>query len=825
MRSDPLYKTLQQGGFFTGQSLKKPEKKESSRSEQALLTVEGMWCGHCCSLIRHLLLYAVPGVQAAWVDYTCDLALVQYDPYQCGTEILCKQISSWGWHARSFEESAVSSEKSSRDRGKKWKLFLMSALSLQIMMLAYPGYMRDLGYMIDGDLKAFMRLSWLLVIPIFLWMWPSMIRKTFFSLRSLIDAFFELHLKKMETALRALSSIETLALVSTFSAAILSFTSLIRVELYGLPSEGLYLETAAFILTYLGWSDWILSSFKARFLQKVLKQACQEKERIRRKDPHGRWYYESLSSLKKGECFWAIQMDSILCDAQVISGNAWLDRSWRIGESKACFIQQGDLVYSGDILIRGAIELKSTSSPKESYHARLKAHLNRLVQSRPQQPVQLTWRVLQYFVPLLVMLSIVSFFVVWHLSSDLFIAGKRALAILCIGCPCALSLAEPILDQGLVSFFKTKMNAQLLSPERFRFYGQQLTVSKKKKGQDFYLFDKTGTLTTGQLAIETCHLDSHLFGIALTMAQNSQHPLAHSLSSFSSKAPLLPCRQFYEVPGAGLLAEMELEKKSSFFFLGSLPWMRERLKEFVQEALDGPNLKTTHTALFQLSLPFFKHLSPKTQVSVDEATEVDCTCKLLGWVEFKEKIRETSKKLIEELGEAKCQILSGDERESVVSVAKELNITSFRFGCSPMDKALYISDLKSRVGGRNLAVMMVGDGINDSIALAKSDLGVVVTHSRLQALGSLYCADLQIPEQHLSQLPLVPSLAQRARSLCWSNIVSASIYNLIAIFLAMTGRLSPVFSAIAMVLSSIALVANTSKIYLYKKRWHVQSFF
>lgn len=832
MRTDPLYQALEEGGFFTGQlrSSEVKTEKGSSETKQVLLEVKGMWCGHCCSLIRYLLLHTVSGVKQAWVDYSCDLALIEYDPYQCGAEILSKEITSWGWKAEIFEERERVSGKKLFFMNKKWQLFLMTILSIQVMMLAYPSYMQELGYMVDGDLKALSRLSWLLSFPVLAIMWPAMMRKSFFSLKVLVGSILQREKEKALAALRSLSSIETLALMSTLSAVVLSVVTTIRVELFSQTPRGLYLETAAFILTYLAWSEAIIDRFKGGFVKRVLSMACRDKERVRNKDSNGRYYFYALSELKKGDRFWAIQLDSILCDARVSSGSAWVDRSWRVGEVKARFIEKGDLVYSGDILLRGAVELEASALPKESYQAQLHASLARLLQTRPKEAEQLTEKLLQYFVPLLTLIAVLSFFILSYLLGSFALAAHRSLAVLCIGCPCALSLAEPLLDQSLASLFKKDMNAQLLRPERFRAYGRKL--SKKKCHKRWHIFDKTGTLTTGELLIDECTLSGEQLAIALSMAQNSQHPLSATLSSIAAERKLPACSYFSEVPGAGLLSIVERQTGPGFYFLGSIHWIQKQVNKLIDKQIGDKGTFSshladkTHTALFKLSENLFIQLAPRLKLAPrgDENLQQP-TCTLLGGVSFKEKIRDSARDLVKEYGATNCQILSGDERDSVLKVGEALGIAMCSWGKSPMDKALHINSLKENKEGKKAVVMMLGDGINDSIALAKSDLGIVVTHGKLQALGSIFSSDLQVPDSHFFELSCVPALAKRAKRLSWSNIASASLYNLFAILFALNGTLSPLLSAIAMVLSSIALLANTFKIYLYKKRSRMQNFF
>lgn len=878
MRQDPLFKSLYDGGFFGAPAAvaapPNREEKANSESKQILLEIKGMWCGHCSELLRYLLLYNLKGVSQAWIDYSCDLALIQYDPMRCGAETVCKAIQKWGWQARLWEDSFEKSELHAGNKSQsfaKWQLILMSVLSIQIMMLAYPGYMQELGYLVDGNLKAFLRLSWALIFPIIALTWPSMLRKTYFSLTTLARALYRNDTALTRASIKALSSIETLALISTFSALSLSLYTTLHIEMSSIQGtlhsvQGVYLETAAFILTYLAWSDWILSRFKGQYVQKILAMACKQGTRVRQKDAAGKWCYMDAGTLCKGMSFWAIQLDRLVCDARVHSGSAWIDRSWRMGESSATFVSRGSKVYSGDMLVRGLLELSVTSTPKNSYQAELTNSLARMLQNRSKQHNSVTQHLLQFFVPTLLLAAALVFVVSWQLGLEISQAATRALAMLCIGCPCALSLAEPFLDQGLAHYFKKNFSGQLLRPERFREYGQKLedvyrqqrkakkkiqTASMKHTSQwhPWYIFDKTGTLTTGVLGLENALFSKQSTRLALSIAQNSQHPLSRSLVDALSCNTYDTCEEFYEIPGAGLMAQVE---KGRYYFLGSSAWMQKNSDwssslGLIESSFDlntvTAYMTRSHLALFAVSDALFftnralaEDFDTSCPVQINQNHRIDSLhtftvsefthegrghvnrrALLIGIATFKETLRPEAKEMITGFNPNYCKILSGDNTASVETIASLLGITHFQGKCTPMDKALHIGDIQKKNCDASTPVLMVGDGINDSLGLARSDFGVVVTHSQLQALGSVFSADLQMPDTQLAKLGHLPELARLATRLSKSNTLWTSIYNFLALILAAFGVLSPFVSAIAMVLSSIGLVLNTSKIYILKK--------
>lgn len=848
---------LSQGSLQESSTLEKrptPEKRTNEAEQsQLLLTIEGMWCGHCAELLRFLLHAKFPGIEEVWLDYSCDMALIRYNPKECGQELFVREIERWGWSAKPWSLQ----EERPKKRWEMAKLGLMSALSLQVMMLAYPGYLRDLGFVIDGNLLALQRLSWAMTLPIVALTWPRLLKRTLKSAKLYLEGVLTQKKALATSALQALCGIETLALLSTGAALLLSLFTTIASEMTSmggglleqassLTRGGFYLETCAFILTYLAWSFRLSARFKQHYVQHLAVMGCKEGARIRKKAAHGGWLFDPLSKLERDELFWAIGQDRLGCDAQVISGSAWIDSSWRSGESAAQLAKEGALVYAGDLLERGCIELRALKSAKDSQQAQLNAQVARFMKGRSQKQMTLTQRLLQRFVPALLLFVLLIGMGGLYLGLPLAVVFERALAMLCIGCPCALSLAEPLLDHSLSLALQSSFGAQLINPQRARAFGSKSRQAPLER----YLLDKTGTLTTGTLKLNQQVEEPRALQIAASMACRSFHPLSRHLAELFEKQYVskhryayLPCSNFEEIPSRGLLATIKTSSSSSSslrFFLGSVRWLEEQLRlgAMIQISAASPLLKEALHAVEKPSAqkkkknrgseaslqpsssrwePFFSYIERHTHLLLVKVQPQMKGLKLSveSFWSFQEELRPGSFDLVERLGASRCLLVTGDQRASAEKIAARLEIAQVHALCSPIDKVLLTQRLREASTG--VSLVMIGDGINDSGALSHCDLGIVLTHRRLGALGSLLAADLQLPASHLLAISDILQLLRKGAGTAKSNIAFASVYNFFALFFAASGYLSPFVSALAMIASSIALIFNTFKILLFKK--------
>lgn len=476
--------------------------------------------------------------------------------------------------------------------------------------------------------------------------------------------------------------------------------------------------------------------------------------------------------------------ERIPVDGLVKEGQSLVDESMMTGEVMAVQKNIGDKVFAGTLNTTGSIIIEASTDARRTVLAQIVELVSQAQRSRA--PMQsLADSVAQVFVPVVIAVAVLSFLAWYFLSPQLGIEQgiMAAVAVLVIACPCALGLATPM----------TVVVAMGKGSE-FGLIIKDAAALQKMSQINAICFDKTGTLTEGKAEVFLVQSspdsnEQEVLTLAAAVEKGSEHPLAQAIlrAAAESKCLDLEPGQFKNVPGMGVEAQVDSHR----VLAGTKAFLETNLADL------GP-----------VSLLSSENGGTPVYVAKDS--------RLIGIIYIRDRLRAGAKALIQELYKdgLELHILSGDQAEPTTALAEVAGIRkeNCHSALSPQAKAQFISSLKAE--GKQVA--MVGDGINDSIALNAADVGVAMAEASDIALAS---ADITLLHGDLQALNSARYLSKASLLNMKQNLFFAFIYNVLGISLAsglfyplFGWTLSPMVAALAMSLSSLSVVLNSLRL-------------
>ena len=440
-------------------------------------------------------------------------------------------------------------------------------------------------------------------------------------------------------------------------------------------------------------------------------------------------------------------------DGEIIEGETTVDESLLTGESVPLIKKKGDHVVGGSINLQGNIQIEVKESYQKSTYNIIEDLIRNAQATKPDIQKSLD-TITQYFVPIVLLISF-STFVFKYLVQDVTLidALKNAIAVLVIACPCALGLATPIV------LFKTATASKLKG-----FLFKNFDILQKFGDIDTMVFDKTGTLSSGVFQITEIRMPdesiprSTFLQLIASLENYSQHPIAKSIvyQAELEDLSLLPASNIKEKPGLGIEGIVEgqnikIEKN------------KEKNDSSLKVSINDKN--------------YFMNLEEESSVSDD----------------FLGSLKE----------EKHIIILSGDKKDNVEKFAEKQNIEEFYSDKSPEEKLDFVKDIQ-----KDSKVIFVGDGINDSPSIKQADVGVTTSSSSQIAQVS---GDILIHKGGLETLSDIFNLSKKSKYRIYQNLFLAFVYNTLMIPIAVIGLITPNLAALAMALSSISVVINSSR--------------
>jgi len=479
--------------------------------------------------------------------------------------------------------------------------------------------------------------------------------------------------------------------------------------------------------------------------------------------------------------------DKIPVDGVITEGETTIDESMITGEPIPVNKSQEDKVSSGTINGNQSFLMKAEKVGSDTLLSQIIHMVNDA--SRSRAPIQnLADKVSGYFVPVVVLISIITFIVwsIWGPEPVYVYAFVNAIAVLIIACPCALGLATPM--SVMVGVGKGAQNGVLI---------KNAEALEKMDKVNTLIVDKTGTITEGKPTVETVGAfndalsEKEVLQYIVSLNTNSEHPLAEATVKYGKEhnAEILKSEDFSAVTGKGVEATIKDKKVT----LGN-PKMMEYAKADVTSTMKDE------------AKSYQKQGKTVSYLSIDET--------VVGYVVIGDKIKETSAKAIKALQGKGIDVimLTGDNHDTAQAVASELNLADFKASMLPEDKLKEVEKLQEN----GKVVAMAGDGINDAPALAKSDVGIAMGTGTDVAIES---AMITLVKGDLHGIVKAKNLSNAVMKNIKQNLFFALIYNTLGVPIAAGVLfpffgilLSPMIAALAMSFSSVSVIGNALRL-------------
>ncbi len=718
------------------------------------LQLHNMTCAACAGHIEKAL-NQLPGVMAT-VNVATETARINFAPGAVTVDHLIQAVIDAGYDATEISESGHAEEKARRLAAYRaeLRLFWVSAVLTLPLVL-------QMGAMFTGhDMDMLPRwLQWLLATPVQFWIGRRFYTGAWHSLRG------------------GGANMDVLVALGTsmaygFSAAVTAF------EL----DQHVYFEASAAIITLVLLGKLMEARAKGK-TSEAIEALIRLQPKTARIERNGEILEVPASSLQVNDVFIVRPGENLPVDGVVIEGNSSVNESMLTGESLPAGKQTGAKVFAATQNINGLLKCRATSV---GAHTQLAAIIHLVEEAQGSKaPIQrLADTISGIFVPVVVVISILTLTITWWLTDEFVAALINAVAVLVIACPCALGLATPTAimvgtGRGAQIGVLVKNAAALEHAEKI----QTLIV------------DKTGTLTEGKPEVTNIiPVNSisaqELLQIAASLEQGSEHPLARAVLDNVQKQQLSlhTITDFSAIAGSGITARINGVQ----YLLGSPRFLAQQ----------GVVLQEKPVAALQNE--------GKTVVAVASVTENTPQPQLLGYLAIADQLRATSIKAIKQLQAMGIDVvmLTGDNAITAAAIAGQTGISHYRAEVLPQDKAAEVTQMKN--SGKFTA--MVGDGINDAPALAAADVSFAIGAGSDVAIET---ADITLIRNDLMSVADAISLSRATLRKIRQNLFFAFVYNTLGIPLAAAGMLNPIIAGAAMAMSSVSVVSNS----LLLKRW------
>ena len=490
------------------------------------------------------------------------------------------------------------------------------------------------------------------------------------------------------------------------------------------------------------------------------------------------------NEIKVGDVFIVKAGESVSCDGIVLEGESDVNESALTGESMPSHKTAGENVYSATINGSGMLKCKATKPSHETVLAEIIKTVKEA--STTKAPAQkLADKVSGIFVPVVISIAILTT-LAWIIFSDntFGFALARGVSVLVISCPCALGLATPVAI--MVASGKGARDGILY---------KNATAIEEAGKINIVAFDKTGTITKGEPQITdivpyNCDKEQFL-EIAYSLEKNSEHPLSKAITAYGKENSILPrdVSDFQAISGKGISATID----GISAYGGKEAYIQEIMKENQIPTDIKSKITELSTQGKTIMLFYYKEL--------------------LGIIACADTVKDDSEEAINELKKMNIDVamITGDNYATATEIATQVGIKTVYAEVLPTEKSKVIEELKEK--GK---VAMVGDGINDAVALTTADMGIAIGSGTDIAISS---SQIVITKSSLSEIPKLIKLSRKALRIIKQNLFWAFFYNLICIpiatgiFISPLGlELSPMLGALAMSFSSLFVVTNALRI-------------
>jgi len=750
------------------QAIKKVGYDVNDNSSKVEFRVTGMQSPHCEGLIKKNL-SKLKGVTKFDASFVKGKAYVEYNKSVLSVPQIKKAIESPGYKAYIISESKdVEKEARIKElKSLKQKLIIGGVLSLLIII----GSLRDYFPNFPETFLMNWIVQFILTLPVQFYV-GSQFYKGFWAA-----------LKNKSADMNSLIAIGTSA-AFIYSAVVTFFPSILGEAV----EKAVYYDTAALIITLIilgRYFEAIAKSHTSDAIRKLIGLQAKTARVIRNKKE----IVIPITEVITGDIIFIKPGEKIPVDGVIIEGNSSVDESMITGESMPVEKKKGDTVIGATINKNGVLRFRATKVGNDT----MLAQIIKLVENAQSSkaPIQrLADKVSGIFVPIVVIIAVLTF-IIWNFfgpAPAFTFALVNFVSVLIIACPCALGLATP--------------TAIMVGTGKGAEYG--ILIKKAEALETAHkvntvIFDKTGTLTKGKPEVTdiiSFTNDNEVLKYAGMIEKNSEHPLADAIMNKvkEKKIKLGKVTNFKAVPGHGVKAK----SGNKVILLGNRKLMKDNKINVNKFDVKVKNLEEQGKTVVILAI----------------------NKKVIGLIGVADTIKDGARETVRRLQSMKKQVymITGDNERTAKAIAKQLGINYVLADVLPEDKANEVKRLQSR----KRVVAMVGDGINDSPALAQADVGIAIGSGTDVAIET---GDIVLIKSDLRDVVTAIDLSNYTIKKIKQNLFWAFIYNSAGIPIAagvlypFTGfLLNPVIAALAMAFSSVSVVSNSLVMKSYKPK-------
>lgn len=724
--------------------------------------VSGMTCSACVAHVEKAVkqLDDVYNVNVSLLNNTLELETESIDDEQ-----IIKAVKQAGYKIKKYEFN-VNNKYNEESRIKKEKLIISICFLVLLLYVAMGSMMGlPLPSFLEGTENAlnFVIAQVILLIPIII------MNFNYFK-----SGFYKLFKRN--------PNMDTLVAVGATASIIYGMFATVMIiiglrnndlELVHKYHMDLYFESAGTIVTVVSIGKFIESKSKGKTSDSIKmlldlsgKSALVIRDNVEKEIPIDEVQIDDIIKVMAG--------GSIPVDGFIIEGEGSFNESSITGESIPIHKVKGDKVISGSIILDSVIYFKATTTSQTSTIANIVKLVEEAASSKA--PIaRLADKISSKFVPIVMTLSLITFIIWIIFSRDLELSLSIGISVLVVSCPCALGLATPIaimISTGVAA----KNHILIKDAQSLENLSTINTV----------VFDKTGTITKNNLKImDIVSCDENFMSILGSLEINSNHPLAMPIKKYieENSINIFDVKNHLTIPGKGIQGEIN----DKIYFAGNKSFIEEKLNITIDE------INTNHSII------------------------VLASDKLLGYVIISDEIKENSKKTIDlfKQNNIKTVMLTGDNINSANYVKSVVGVDEVIAEVLPDEKGNVIKELK-----KTSRVLMIGDGINDAVALESSDIAMAIGNGSDIAIES---ANIILTNNDLYQAYVAYQLSKKTIKNIKLSLFWAFFYNIICIPIAcgvlypfLEIKFNPMLASIAMSLSSVCVVLNALRLFRFK---------
>ncbi len=713
-----------------------------------------------CAVSSESTVKAIPGVLDAAVNFANATLTVEYQPDTTSPAAMQEALQSIGYDLL-LEDKSTQQETLEAIHEKKYKT--LKNKTIWAIILSLPVVVIGMFFM---HMPYGNEIMWLFSTPVVLWL-----GRDFFT-------------NAWKQAKHRSANMDTLVALSTGIAYIFSVFNMLYPEFWlerNLEPH-VYFEAAAVIIAFILLGKLLEERAKGNTSTAIKKLMGLQPKTVVLMLPDGMEKQVAIDDVNVDDVILVKPGEKIAVDGIVTSGNSYVDESMLSGEPVPVQKKENEKVFAGTINQKGSFQFKATKVGKET----MLAQIIKMVQDAQgsKAPVQkLVDKIAGIFVPVVLGIAVLTF-VLWLVfdgNEGLVHGLLAAVTVLVIACPCALGLATP--TAIMVGVGKGAEKGILIKD------AESLELAKKV---DAIILDKTGTITEGKPEVTEVHWlrnNNTDKQVLFSLEKQSEHPLADAVVKHFDDTQVLLLSTFESITGKGAKAVYEGED----YYAGNKKLLAENNIQIASELQQHADTWSAQS---------------KTVIWFANSKEA------LAVLAISDKIKETSVEAIQQLKDMDIELymLTGDNEATAKAIAEQTGIPHYKAEVLPQQKADFVKELHQR----GKVVAMVGDGINDSTALATADVSIAMGKGSDIAMD---VAKMTIISSDLKKIPEAIKLSKHTVATIKQNLFWAFIYNLIGIPIAagilypINGfLLNPMIAGAAMALSSVSVVSNSLRL-------------